>query len=276
MLRLSSVPAAALLLFAMTEFSDAQLIVAHRGASHAAPENTLAAFGLAWREGADAIEGDFRLTKDGRIVCIHDESTKRTAGVDLKVAESTWEQLQRLDVGAWKGRRWAGERIPSLEQVLASVPKGKLAFLELKSGPEIAEPLAKVLAESDIGKDQVVIMAFDWGVVKAVRAALPEIKTNWLVAYQRNEQSGEWKPDVHYIIRGLEAAGATGLGSQAERAVVNAEFSEEFRRHDFELHVWTVNSPSAALAFRDLGVDSITTDRPAYLRRALGNRRPGK
>ena len=75
------------------------VIVAHRGASFDAPENTLAAFRLAWQQGADAIEGDFYLSKDNQIVCIHDADTKRTAVVSRQVAESTLAELRELDVG---------------------------------------------------------------------------------------------------------------------------------------------------------------------------------
>ena len=79
------------------------LVVAHRGASRDAPENTLAAFKLAWEQGADAIEGDFLLTKDNKIVCIHDKSTGRLADRKLIVKESTLSQLRELDVGLGKG-----------------------------------------------------------------------------------------------------------------------------------------------------------------------------
>src|SRR6185369_848081 len=98
----------------MIMFTHAEpMLIAHRGASRDAPENTLAAFRLAWQQGADGIEADFRLTRDGRVVCLHDASTGRTAGVDLAVAEASLEELKRLDVGGWKGARWAGERIPT-------------------------------------------------------------------------------------------------------------------------------------------------------------------
>ena len=85
------------------------LIVAHRGASKRAPGNTLPAFELAWKQGADAIEGDFRLTKDGHVVCIHDETIKRTAGADLNVAQSTLSELRKLDVGAWFDPAFKGD-----------------------------------------------------------------------------------------------------------------------------------------------------------------------
>src|SRR3954447_2364486 len=86
------------------------LIIGHRGASFDAPENTAAAFGLAFLQGADGIEADFHLSSDGEIVCIHDATTGRTAGVDLVVAETSLKELKRLDVGLWKGREFPGER----------------------------------------------------------------------------------------------------------------------------------------------------------------------
>ncbi len=87
-------------------------LIAHRGASHEAPENTVAAFRRAFDEGADGIEGDFRLTADGELVCLHDATTRRTAGVDLAVATATLATLRTLDVGAWRGEEWAGNGSP--------------------------------------------------------------------------------------------------------------------------------------------------------------------
>jgi glycerophosphoryl diester phosphodiesterase len=97
------------------------LLIAHRGASREAPENTLAAFELAWQQGADGIEADFRLTRDGRIVCLHDATTGRTAGIDLAVAGASLEELKQLDFGSWKGSVWQGEPILVLEELLASL-----------------------------------------------------------------------------------------------------------------------------------------------------------
>ena len=85
-------------------------MVAHRGESYDAPENTLPAFKLAWEQGADAIEGDFILTKDGHIVCIHERTTKRFCDQDLVVAKSTLKQLKALDVGSWKNEKYEGIR----------------------------------------------------------------------------------------------------------------------------------------------------------------------
>ena len=113
--------------------AGAQLIVAHRGASYDAPENTLAAFQLAWQQNSDAIEGDFYVTSDQQIVCIHDKSTRRVAPKQpaLNVADSTFKQLRQLDVGSWKHDRYSAERVPTLKQVLATVPAGKQIFVEI-------------------------------------------------------------------------------------------------------------------------------------------------
>ncbi len=88
-------------------------IIAHRGASHDAPENTLAAMRLAWDQKADAVELDLWLSKDGRIVVLHDRDTKRVGGSAIPVAEQTWAEIGRVDVGAWKDPRFKDERIPT-------------------------------------------------------------------------------------------------------------------------------------------------------------------
>src|SRR3954466_7120047 len=116
-------------------------IIAHRGASHDAPENTLAAARLAWAQHADALEVDVHLTRDGRLAVIHDPDTRRTADVARAVAESTLAELPQLDVGTWKDRRFAAERIPALEDVFAVVPDGKRVFVEIKGGPEVVREL---------------------------------------------------------------------------------------------------------------------------------------
>src|SRR6266536_3117553 len=110
-------------------------IIAHRGASRDAPENTLAAVNLAWRQGADAAEVDVQFSRDGKLVVIHDPNTRRTAKRNKKVSDQTLAELRLLDVGRWKGDQWRGERIPTLEEVLETVPNGKRRVVELKAAP---------------------------------------------------------------------------------------------------------------------------------------------
>src|SRR5438876_4057740 len=91
-------------------------IIAHRGASADAPENTVAAFKLAFEQGADGFEADYCLTRDGKIICIHDENTQRTTGIDGVVSRMTLDELRRLDAGVWKGTKFIGEKLPTLQE----------------------------------------------------------------------------------------------------------------------------------------------------------------
>lgn len=248
---------------------SAQYIVAHRGASHDAPENTLAAFRLAWRQQADAIEGDFYLTKDGEIVCIHDKDTKRTAPRQTvrAVAKSTLRELRQLDVGSWKSSKFRGEKIPTLAEVLALVPEGKRIFVEIKCGPEILPALKPQLEQSGLKPEQIVIICFDAKVIRGARESMPQYKANWLTSYKR--RGGRWTPTRAEVLESLKWTQATGLGSKGEAKVVNAEFTQSLRAQDQELHVWTINDAASAKHFAALGVDSITTDKPAGIRKLL-------
>ena len=122
------------ILLLVSQLVTGQEIVAHRGASFDAPENTLAAFRLAWEQGADAVEGDFYLTADQQIVCLHDKDTKRTAPNQTSrvVSKSTLAELQQLDVGSWKAEKYKGEKIPTLQEVLKVIPANKKILIEIE------------------------------------------------------------------------------------------------------------------------------------------------
>ncbi len=257
-------------LLLMTHVGHAQLIIAHRGASHDAPENTLAAFKLAWEQEADGIEGDFRLTKDGRIVCIHDATTKRTAGVNLNIASATYDQLRDLDVGSWKGKNWKGQRIATLEQVLKVVPKDKLFFIEIKSGPETVLELKRVLAASTLKPNQTPVISFNADVITAVKQQIPAIKAYWLTSYKRDKQARQWTPTINTILQTLRATKADGLDTNAHNSITQA-FVQSLRDAKMGFHCWTVDDIPTAKRFAALGVDSITTNKPAVIRKALAD-----
>jgi len=244
------------------------LLIAHRGASREAPENTLAAFDLAWQQGADGIEADFRLTRDGRVVCLHDASTGRTAGVDISVAEASFDELRRLDVGRWKGARWQGQSIPSLEEVLARLPAGKRIFIELKSGPELIEPLRRILSDAGVPVGQLRLLAFDAQLVASLKEQLPGIRVCLNLDYRWSLPTLSWSPSRAEIRATLEHCGADGLSSRAH-ALLDAQFVAGLHQGGKEIHVWTVDSARRAAHYRGLGVDSIMTNRPGWLRSRL-------
>jgi len=244
-------------------------IIAHRGASYLAPENTRGAFRRAWKEDADGIEGDFRLTADGHVVCLHDASTGRMAGVDKVVAECTLEELKTVDVGMGVSFRWMGQRIPTLPEVIATVPSGKKVFLEVKCGPEVIAPIQTTLEEAEtLALEDVRLLAFDEEVVKAAKAAMPTVRVLWLTGYNRTED-GRLSPSAEEILAIIQRSGADGVGSAADSAIDEA-FVNTFRAAGKEFHVWTIDEPEDGLHYAALGVDSITTNRPGGLRDEMG------
>jgi glycerophosphoryl diester phosphodiesterase len=259
------------LMCAFASSASAQLIVAHRGASHDAPENTLSAFTLAMEQGADAFEADFYVTADGHIVCFHDKDTERISGEKLSITATPFDRLRRLDVGLWKGPRWQGERMPTMSEVLAAVPQGKKIFIELKSGPEIVAPMAEAIAASSLAPEQIAIISFDEDAVAESKRRLPHLKACWLCGFKEPKDGrGKTPPTIEEVIATLKRIGADALDAEAVPERVNKDFIQQLRDAGFaEFHVWTVNDPQVARFYRDLGVASITTDRPGWLREQL-------
>ena len=242
------------------------LIVAHRGSSFDAPENTLPAFRLAWEQGADGVEGDFLLTKDAQIVCIHDASTKRLADKNLVVSKSTLQELRALDVGAWKHEKFKGTKIPTISEVFATIPKGKKIFVEVKCGPEIVPFLVKEIRKANLETDQVRLICFNTKVIKSFKENMPNHKAYWLSGF--NKKNGSWKPSVDQVITTLQNCKADGLDSQH---TIPPEFSKSVINAGFEWHAWTINDARTAQRLAKRGIDSITTDRPKLI--GLGFRR---
>jgi len=242
------------------------MIVAHRGASGDAPENTLAAFELGWKQGADALEGDFHLTRDGRIVCIHDGSTGRVGDRDLKIAEHTLAELLEVDVGLHKGEPFRGQRIPTLAQVLATVPKGGKVFLELKSAAPIVAAMKAELTRLKFRLEQVMFISFDASVLAEAKRQLPDVQTSWLCGF--HSQPGGWSPTVEKVVATLREICADGLDVNAHECV-DERFVTKLRGAGMGFHCWTVDQPQVAKRFAALGVESITTNLPGAIRSSL-------
>lgn len=241
------------------------LIVAHRGASHDAPENTRPAFELAWKQGADAIEGDFHLTADGKIVCIHDYDTKRVSGRKRIVKSSTLAELRELDAGAWFHPKWRGVRMPTFAEVAATVPAGKKFYIEVKCGPEIVPELLRGIEASGLQASQIVIISFNAPVIREMKERAPRFKACWLSSF---EKASPLKPSKDVVLATLRETKADGFSSRAD-ARLTPDYINAIRGAGFEYHCWTVDEPEVARKFLELGALSVTTNRPAFLRAAL-------
>jgi glycerophosphoryl diester phosphodiesterase len=243
-------------------------IVAHRGASYDAPENTLASVKLGWEQQADGVEFDIWLSKDGQIVLSHDKDTERAAGVKKLVVEQTYDELRQLDVGKWKDPKYTGEKIPLLTDVLKTIPAGKRVFIEIKCGPEIVPELQRVLEQSGHPPAALAIIAFSEDVVAACKRALPAHQVYWLVSIKRDKKTGEWNHTADGLISRAKELHADGLDLSACDFIDQA-FAERVFAEKLGLYVWTVNDPTIARQMIAAGVQGITTDRPAWLREQL-------
>lgn len=268
-------------------------IVAHRGASAEAPENTRAAVCRAWDLGADAVEIDVHLSRDGQLVVIHDETLNRTAGVAARVADRSAGELSRMDVGLWKGREWTGEGIPSLKQILTTVPVGGRLFVELKGDVESAEGVRrlkqfwdgrtsaedlKARSEPDSAcysalfaaldadlrlvlnrPESVVLISFDPLLLRAAVLRFPHLATYLIVEQQYRD--GAWQPGLETLIREAAPCGFRGLDLSGTPAVTSGSVRRAAEA-GLQTAVWTINSESEARRLIEAGVHALTTDDP--------------
>ena len=241
-------------------------VVAHRGASKDAPENTLPAFEKAWLQGADAIEGDFHLTADNEIVCVHDANIRHYTQKNIEVRSLTLAELKKLDFGRWHDKQFAGTRIPTFKEVVATIPQDKRIFIEIKSDARLVPHLIQQIRNSSLELKQIVIISFHKDVIKAVEDKWPELKTFWLTRFETNE-SGKLEPAPTTVLRTLETLGTDGLSTHFEG--LTSDLVKSFQKAGYEYHVWTVDEISRAKALIEMGVQSVTTNVPGKLLKAI-------
>jgi glycerophosphoryl diester phosphodiesterase len=236
------------------------IFIAHRGASYVAPENTVAAAKLAWELGADAVECDIHLSKDNRIMVIHDSDTKRTCSgkKNLSIAGSPSTLLRDLDAGILKDEKYKGEKIPFLSEIIETIPEGKTLVIEIKCGNEVIPPLVRGM-EKSAKREQIVFICFDWKTIVEVKKTFPKNKCYWLSSS---------KTGLNKKIK--EAAGNNLDGVNLHYSLIDAEVMKVAKENNLEVLAWTVDDPAEAKRLTELGVTKITTNRPDWLKEQLG------
>jgi glycerophosphoryl diester phosphodiesterase len=237
------------------------LLIAHRGASGHAPENTLAAFRKAVALGVSFIETDLQLTRDSRLVAIHDQTVNRTTNGQGAVHDLTLADLRKLDAGSWFGSEFAGERIPTLEEILDFAKKNDVVFyLELKPGGSWGGEHSLIGALRESGEiARTIVISFDAGILAAVRKIEPTLMTGLLYEGHIDEP--------------LDKALEIGARQVAVRGdLVTPWLLSEARRRDLQVVCWTVNQAAHMRLLMDAGVDGIMSDYPDRLLAA--NRKP--
>lgn len=251
-------------------------LVAHRGGSALAPENTLAAFDEASALGADALEIDVRRTADGVVVVFHDEDTARLTGAPGTIEGRTFEEVSRLDAGhgftpdggrtfPFRGR---GLRVPALAEVLARYPELRLNVDAKPDEPALAEALAAVIRGAG-AEARICVGSFFDAQAERLGRLLPGC------ARYLPEQAATCH--VLAALSGGDGAGCPGGYQLAdlphrmgELEVVTAPVVAHFHARGIPVHVWTVDDEAEMRALLALGVDGIVTDRPDVLARVLG------
>ena len=259
---------------------DYTTLIAHRGESIDAPENTLPAFKTAVERGF-GFECDIYLSKDGRVFTFHDRDLKRTTGgVNTnRCCDVTWDEVSRLDVGnwgKWKGSKFAGTRPALLEEVLALARDGRKIYVEIKTGPEIVPYVKKVFdAQKNATPENALFISFNQESCKAVKEAMPEYKVYWLVSSKvppldRNGNvipGGKWRAITpEDVIKVLKDTGADGVDINFNREIITKEFVDKVKGAGFEFHVWTIDDLGAAVVAFTRGADTVTTNRALEMR----------
>lgn len=241
-------------------------IIAHRGASHDAPENTLAAVKLAWNQQTDAVEVDVYLSADRQIVAVHDKTLKRYGGPDKPIASMTYADLQKHEVGSWKDEKWKGEPIPLLSEILKTIPAGKRLFIEIKCGTEIMPHLVEVLEDANLPAERTAIICFSSDVIAAAAEQLPELKRYWLASLKKDKVTRKIRPTLEELVATAKQIDSDGVDLGGEIETIDEKFVVRLSEESLPLYVWTINSPKEAARLSRLGARGITTDRPALLR----------
>jgi glycerophosphoryl diester phosphodiesterase len=239
-------------------------VIAHRGFSGAAPENTISAVSAAIDVGADMVEVDVTLSADGRIVVIHDEDLDRTTNGSGRVSGFTLGELQVLDAGGWFDPSFAGERIPTLEEVFAVVKGRILINVEIKSEAVdrgIVERVASAIRTLGM-VDQTVVSSFSPAALSEMHLAAPEIQT--AVLYNREYHEGQ---DAVEIVTGLNARAFNIKRQRLTRAM-----RRRCGEHGIPIAVYTVNEPRRMRRLVSKGIDAIFTDHPDRLLHILNPR----
>jgi glycerophosphoryl diester phosphodiesterase len=226
------------------------LIFGHRGAKAYAPMNTIPAFELAVAQGADGVELDVWLSKDGYPVIIHDDTVDGTTDGHGSIQEKTLAEIKALDAGSYFDPKFAGTRVPTLDEVFEAVGQQLIINVEIKSNETRREGIEQVVADCIVKHNmqrRVIVSSFDARVLKTLREIDPDMPIGYLYA-----------PNYRFFPEVMEA-----LDHEAKHPyhdMLTPEYVSSL--HGYRINTWTVNEPERVKALIELGIDAIITDKP--------------
>jgi glycerophosphoryl diester phosphodiesterase len=240
-------------------------VIAHRGDKTHAPENTLAAFGMAADDGADAIEFDVKLTADGRVIVLHDQTVDRTTNGKGRVSRLPYAALQDLDAGGWFSEQFCGEKIPTLDMVFETVGKRLAMNVELTNyatpGDDLVSKVAELVKKHGL-QNRTLFSSFLTSNLRKVHLLLPEVPCGLLIMSGLLGFWGRsfgWRGDYFALHPALDD--------------INLELISRVHATGKRVHVWSVNTEGDLKRMIGYGVDAIFTDDPRLALRLLGRRK---
>jgi len=229
--------------------------IAHRGASGLAPENTLTAFRKAIEIGVDAVELDVHKTNDGKIVVCHDDRLDRTTNMTGLIRDLEFQEILEADAGSWFDKKFAGERIPTLEESLELMKDSVITVVEVKDS-DISTDVVKSIERTD-AIDRVVVISFHANVLDEIREINPHIPTGLLIGAEKGNDSTAQA--VEYVHRTVEVGAST---LNVSYGLITREFAYEVRCRGVNLWAWTVDDVNVMSNLLDYGVSGITSNYP--------------
>ncbi|GAB2537697.1 glycerophosphodiester phosphodiesterase family protein [Gracilibacillus alcaliphilus] len=238
-------------------------IIAHRGASGYAPENTLAAFQKAVESGATGIELDVRLTKDQVPVICHDPTIKRTSNGTAAIHQSSLAELKQYDFGAWYDSEFVGEKIPTVEETLKLLKDKDVDInIEIKNGPVMQPGIEKVLVDL-IDKydmqDRILISSFDHHCLKRVAILDETIRIGFILHM-----------NLLHVFDYLKNSGVKTYSIHPNYFYVTDEMIEKARKHKVKVYPYTVNDKELGRKYLEQGVDGLITNKPLLFQQLVG------
>ena len=253
---------------------DRPLVIAHRGYSEWAPENTLKAFEWGVASGADLVELDYHVSAEGTEVVMHDVTLDRTTDAvarwgeeGQRVSERGIKALQSLDAGSWFGDGFAGEPVPTLVEAIALIQsKGGVTLVERKAGP--ADSMARILREHG-WVNELVVQSFDWEYLKALHAEVPEQVLGALGPWKERDGRSLTRAERELSAEWIVEAKRTGARVIGWNRWVSAEAVRLAHEEGLKVWVYTINELEEAQALLRMGVDGIITNNPSVVWKAV-------
>ena len=240
-------------------YNGRTLIFGHRGASAYAPMNTLPAFELAARQGADGVELDVHFSQDKQLIVLHDFTVDHTTNAKGFARDMTLAQLKALDAGSWKGAEYTGTKIPTLDEVFQVIGQKLYVNVEIKSETEetdgVEQAVADCLRRNNM-QERVIVSSFNPLALKRFREIMPDVPIGYL-----------YMPDYQPFAEVMETL--PHEARHPHHPMIDRAYMEWAKRKGYRVNTWTVNDPARAVELKRLGVDAIITDTPGVMREAL-------